>query len=242
MKILLIEEEYSVISTIEKGLKKLSYQLSVAMDGIMGLKMAKENDFDLLLIDVVLSGLNGLEICQRLRNEGSLVPIILLSSLNSVANIVAGLDCGADDYLIKIPDILELNARIKAITRRVKQTTVSTGLLRIADLEINVLSKTVVRGGKRISLTATEFRLLEFFAKNQNRVFSRIELLENVWDLDFNMGTNVVDVYINYLRKKIDVGHEVKLIHTVIGMGYVLKIDPAVTTKPIYETAAGATL
>jgi DNA-binding response OmpR family regulator len=237
MKILLIEDEYSVISTIEKGLKKLSYEISVAMDGIMGLKMAKENDFDLLILDVMLPGLNGLEVCQRLRNEGSLVPIILLSSLNTVANIVAGLDYGADDYVVKTPDIAELNARIKAITRRGKQTSVSSGLLRIADLEINILSKTVMRAGKVISLTATEFRLLEFFARNQNRVFSRIELLENVWDLDFNMGTNVVDVYINYLRKKIDVGHEIKLIHTVIGMGYVVKIDPIVKTDPLYENA-----
>lgn len=236
MKILLIEDEYSVISTIEKGLKKLSYEISVAMDGIMGLKMAKENDFDLLILDVMLPGLNGLEVCQRLRNEGSLVPIILLSSLNTVANIVAGLDYGADDYMVKTPDIAELNARIKAVTRRGKQTSVSSGLLRIADLEINILSKTVIRAGKVISLTATEFRLLEFFARNQNRVFSRIELLENVWDLDFNMGTNVVDVYINYLRKKIDLGHEVKLIHTVIGMGYVVKIDP-VAKPTIYENA-----
>lgn len=231
MKILLIEDEYSVISTIEKGLKKNSYEVSVAMDGIMGLKMAKENDFDLLILDVMLQGVNGLEVCQRLRNEGSLVPIILLSSLDTVANIVAGLDCGADDYMTKPPDIAELNARIKAITRRGKQASVSSGLLRIADLEINVMSKTVVRGGKSISLTATEFRLLEFFARNQNRVFSRVELLESVWDLDFNMGTNVVDVYINYLRKKIDVGHEIKLIHTVIGMGYVVKTDQ------LYENA-----
>ena len=201
------------------------------MDGIMGLKMAKENDFDLLILDVMLPGLNGLEVCQRLRNEGSLVPIILLSSLNTIANIVAGLDYGADDYMNKPPDIAELNARIKAITRRGKQASVSSGLLRIADLEINILSKTVVRAGKVISLTATEFRLLEFFARNQNRVFSRVELLESVWDLDFNMGTNVVDVYINYLRKKIDAGHEVKLIHTVIGMGYVVKTDQ------LYENA-----
>ena len=201
------------------------------MDGIMGLKMAKENDFDLLILDVMLPGLNGLEVCQRLRNEGSLVPIILLSSLNTIANIVAGLDYGADDYMTKPPDISELNARIKAITRRGKQASVSSGLLRIADLEINILSKTVIRGGKVISLTATEFRLLEFFARNQNRVFSRVELLESVWDLDFNMGTNVVDVYINYLRKKVDAGHEVKLIHTVIGMGYVVKTDQ------LYENA-----
>ena len=231
MKILLIEDEYSVISTIEKGLKKHSYEISVAMDGIMGLKMAKENDFDLLILDVMLPGLNGLEVCQRLRNEGSLVPIILLSSLNTIANIVAGLDYGADDYMTKPPDISELNARIKAITRRGKQASVSSGLLRIADLEINILSKTVIRGGKVISLTATEFRLLEFFARNQNRVFSRVELLESVWDLDFNMGTNVVDVYINYLRKKVDAGHEVKLTHTVIGMGYVVKTDQ------LYENA-----
>ena len=223
MKILLIEDEYSVISTIEKGLKKHSYEISVAMDGIMGLKMAKENDFDLLILDVMLPGVNGLEVCQRLRNEGSLVPIILLSSLDTVANIVAGLDYGADDYMTKPPDIAELNARIKAITRRGKQASVSSGLLRIADLEINILSKTVIRGGKSISLTATEFRLLEFLLHNQNKVLNRMEILENVWDINFNLGTNVVDVYINYLRKKIDKNNRAKLIHTIFGMGYVMR-------------------
>jgi DNA-binding response OmpR family regulator len=147
----------------------------------------------------------------------------MLTALSSTENVVTGLDSGADDYLIKPFKFAELEARIRTLIRRSKSESTPRTLITVADLEIDTTSKTATRAGKLISLTATEFRLLEFFAQNRNRVLSRIELLENVWDINFNMGTNVVDVYVNYLRKKVDNGYPVRLIHTVFGMGYVLK-------------------
>jgi DNA-binding response OmpR family regulator len=223
MKILLVEDEPNVVSLIKRGLAATGYEISVAMDGRSGIQMATTHDFDLIILDIMLPGVNGLEICRSLRRQNGHTPIMMLTALGTTENIVTGLDSGADDYLVKPFKLAELSARIRMLGRRMKSTTPADTLLRIADLELNTTTKSATRAQKPLSLTATEYRLLEFFIKNQRRVLSRIEILEHVWDIDFNLGTNVVDVYVNYLRKKIDRNFTPKLIHTVVGMGYVMR-------------------
>ncbi|KAA3439503.1 response regulator transcription factor [Rufibacter hautae] len=223
-KILVVEDEAKLADMLQRGLKQEGYQVSVAMNGTTGLEMAQAFHFDLIILDIMLPEMSGLEVCKRLR-EGELdTPILMLTALDSPENIVTGLDSGADDYLVKPFNFGELGARIRTLTRRIQNGTSTKHLVTVANLEINTQSKTVTRAGKAITLTATEYRLLEFLVQRQDLVLSRIEILENVWDIDFNLGTNVVDVYINYLRKKIDKQFEPKLIHTIIGMGYVLKV------------------
>ena len=223
-KILLIEDETSVASFVRRGLTENGYEVTVAMDGNTGLEIITHHSFDLILLDIMLPGINGIELCRRLRVQKILTPVIMLTALGTTENIVTGLDSGADDYLVKPFKLAELEARIRTLLRR---STGSTGevlnTLQLNDLEMNLGAKTVSRNGQPVQLTATEFRLLEFLLRNKKRVISRLEILEHVWSIDFNMGTNVVDVYVNYLRKKIDRDFEPKLIHTIIGMGYVLK-------------------
>ncbi|HEY8918865.1 MAG TPA: response regulator transcription factor [Chitinophaga sp.] len=223
MKILLVEDEPNVVSLIKRGLADNGYEISVAMDGSSGLQMANGHDFDLIILDIMLPGINGVEICRSIRKQNEQVPIMMLTALGTTENIVTGLDSGADDYLVKPFKLAELSARVRTLTRRSKNTQGPGSLLQIADLELDTVSKTVRRNNKPLNLTATEYRLLEFLLKNQRRVLSRIEILEHVWDIDFNLGTNVVDVYVNYLRKKIDKTGSSKLIHTVVGMGYVMR-------------------
>jgi len=223
MKILLVEDEVNVASFIRRGLSEAGYHISVAMDGNTGHWMAQEQDFDLLILDVMLPGANGLEICTLLRKQKYNKPILMLTALGTTENIVAGLEAGADDYLVKPFKLEELIARIRSLGRRAQGQFSSSNVLKAGDLEMDVDSKIITRGGMALALTATEFRLLEYMLKNTNRVLSRIDILENVWSIDFNLGTNVVDVYVNYLRKKVDKDHPEKLIHTVIGMGYMLK-------------------
>jgi len=223
LKILVIEDEAKLASMLQRGLKQEGYQVSVAMTGTSGLEMAKTFSFDLLILDIMLPELNGLEVCRKLREQAIYTPILMLTALDSPENIVMGLDGGADDYLVKPFNFAELSARIRTLTRRRQNGPLATHVVSIADLQIDTQSKTVTRSGNPISLTATEFRLLEFLAQRPNRVLSRMEILEQVWNVDFNLGTNVVDVYINYLRKKLDKQYRPKLIHTIIGMGYVLK-------------------
>ncbi|MFC6997521.1 response regulator transcription factor [Rufibacter roseus] len=223
LKILLVEDEPKLASMLQRGLKEEGYQVSVAMSGSAGLDMALSFGFDLIILDIMLPELNGLDVLKRLRQQELQTPILMLTALDSPENIVTGLDGGADDYLVKPFNFAELGARIRNLTRRNQNGTPAKHLIALADLEINTQSKTVTRSGTSITLTATEFRLLEFLAQRPNRVLSRMEILEHVWNVDFNLGTNVVDVYINYLRKKLDRKFTPKLIHTVIGMGYVLK-------------------
>ncbi|HEY1165513.1 MAG TPA: response regulator transcription factor [Chitinophaga sp.] len=223
MKILLVEDEPNVVSLIKRGLAENGYEISVALDGLSGLQMTTTNDFDLIILDIMLPGINGVEICRNIRKQNEQVPIMMLTALGTTENIVNGLDSGADDYLVKPFKLAELNARVRALTKRIKSQSPENNLLRIADLELDTVSKTARRNNKQLNLTATEYRLLEFLLKHQRRVLSRIEILEHVWDIDFNLGTNVVDVYVNYLRKKIDKHFSPKLIHTVVGMGYVMR-------------------
>lgn len=225
MKILLIEDESAVISLIERGFKEKGLDISVAMDGNTGLQMIQNYSFDLVILDLMLPGINGVQVCKEIRALGFDLPIIMLTALGSTENIITGLDSGADDYMVKPFKINELIARVNALGRRSIRLTKNTNanLLQIADLKLDMDAKIAMRNDEVIALTSTEYKLLEFFMKNQSRVLSRMEILENVWDIDFNLGTNVVDVYVNYLRKKIDKSRETKLFHTMIGMGYMMK-------------------
>ncbi len=225
MKLLLIEDEPSVISLIQRSLSAAGHEITIAMDGKSGLEMALQHQFDLIILDLMLPVMNGMEVCRNLRNTNSSTPVLMLTALGTTENIVSGLDAGADDYMTKPFKLAELEARIRTLTRRTKEPEkeISTDLLRMGDLVLDKITKTVTRNNQPIVVTATEFRLLEFLLSNQNRVLNRMEILENVWDINFNLGTNVVDVYINYLRKKIDKNSAVKLIHTVFGMGYVMR-------------------
>jgi DNA-binding response OmpR family regulator len=189
--------------------------------------MALNNQYDIVLLDIMIPEKNGIEVCKEIRGQGIQTPILFLTALNTPDNIALGLNSGADDYLVKPFKFNELIARIKAILRRVNMK--KTGALEpkvkyvVSNLLFDDDAKKVSRDGKEISLTVTEYRLLFTLIKNKGKVLSRIDLLENAWDISFNLGTNVVDVYINYLRKKIDADFEPKLIHTVVGMGYILK-------------------
>lgn len=226
-RILLIEDESSVVSFIKKGLTEEGYEVSVALDGHQGMQMALAHEYDLIILDIMLPGKNGLDLCRDIRAQNKKVALLFLTALGTAENIVLGLETGADDYLVKPFKFIELLARIKSLLRRTEpvQTSPVTVPSRfgIADLELDDFTKTVTRAGAVISLTATEYRLLFMFLKNQRRVLSRMEILEQVWGVDFDMGTNVVDVYVNFLRKKLEVNQSSRLLHTVVGMGYVLK-------------------
>jgi len=223
MKVLLVEDEPGLVSVIVKGLKEVGIETSVAVDGNMGLDMALGHQFDLLILDIMLPGMNGIQLCREVRKVNPDVPVIMLTALNTTENIVTGLDAGADDYLAKPFKFPELEARIRSAVRRSKNGSVAVNLMKAADLEVNLDTQTVTRADRQVTLTTTEYKLLLYFIKNRNRVLSRIQILENVWDIDFNMGTNVVDVYVNYLRRKLDTGYAVKLIHTVFGSGYIFR-------------------
>ncbi|MBX3165306.1 MAG: response regulator transcription factor [Bacteroidetes bacterium] len=228
-KILLVEDETSVANFIWKGLTEEGFDVSVAFDGAAGEKMVAESDFHLIILDIMLPDKNGIEVCGEIRKKGITTPILFLTALGTPENIVHGLNAGADDYLVKPFKFIELHARVNALLRRAENNAdgnaapVHKNVYTVAGLEIDDDAKTVTRNGTAVTLTATEYRLLLVLVKNKGKVLSRIDLLESVWDINFDMGTNVVDVYINYLRKKLDTDSENKLIHTVVGMGYVLK-------------------
>jgi two-component system copper resistance phosphate regulon response regulator CusR len=223
MKVLLIEDTPDLVSVILRGLQEEGMEVSVAADGTTGLEMALKYEFDLIILDIMLPGMNGIQVCKTIRTRNTELPILMLTALGSTENIVTGLESGADDYLVKPFKLAELIARMRTLVRRSNRQVLASDRICIADLEVDSAARSVIKAGQPVALTATEYRLLEYLVKNQNRVLSRIQILENVWDIDFNMGTNVVDVYINYLRKKIDQTSGVKLIHTVFGMGYILK-------------------
>lgn len=222
MNILIIEDEPKVAAFISKGLQEQLHHVSVAYDGNTGCKMALEQEYDLIILDVVLPYINGLEICKQIRLVKKDVPVLMLSALDTVSDKVQGLEDGADDYLTKPFHFEELLARIKAIGRRREMVLPGT-VYRVDDLKMDCYRKVVSRKGKIILLSAKEFTLLEVLMANKERVLSRIYIAEKVWGISFNRGTNLIDVYINYLRAKIDKGHSKSLIHTVIGMGYIIK-------------------
>ena len=223
---MVIEDEQNVAAFIKKGLNEAGYHVFIAYDGDTGLDLIQQKQIDFILLDVILPGKNGVEIAKEIRSRGhSETPILMLTALGTTDNIVNGLDAGADDYLIKPFKFKELLARLRALERRKNFTVSPQAKLKIANLELDTDAKVVKRDKDEIKLTSTEYRLLEYFMKNPNKVLSRIEILESVWDIGFDIGTNVVDVYVNYLRNKIDKEYSPKLIQTVIGMGYILKED-----------------
>jgi len=225
MNILLIEDELSVSSFIKKGLEEQGNNVVQAFDGRTGLKTALQGNFDVIILDVVMPEMNGIEVCNNLKNRYKIAtPILMLTALSTTDDIVLGLETGADDYLAKPFKFRELVARVNALNRRfnTEEKNVSEEL-KVKDLTLNLATKEVYRNGKLIPLTSREFRLLEYLLRNKNRVVSRVDILENVWEVNFDIGTNVIDVYINYLRKKIEHNFDSKIIKTVIGMGYVIK-------------------
>lgn len=222
MNILLIEDEPKVAAFIKKGLEEQLNSVTLAYDGNTGNKLAIEQDYDLVIMDVILPELNGFEVCKKIRKFKKELPILMLSALGTVSDKVKGLENGADDYLTKPFHFDELLARIRALDRR-RSNVLPDTIYQVGDLQMDCYRKTVAREGKDIQLTVKEFTLLEVLMFNKNRVLSRVYIAEAVWGINFNRGTNLIDVYINYLRAKIDKGFDKPLIHTVIGMGYVLK-------------------
>jgi len=223
-KIGLAEDDVKIASLVKSGLEEHNYSVTTIADGFMALYTFKEEHFDLIILDVMMPGMNGIEVCRLLRETNKDVPILMLTALGSVDDKVLGLSSGADDYLVKPFHFKELIARIEALLRRHQPvSTQQKNTLSFEDIVLDTYSKTVKRGEKDITLTAKEFTLLELFLKNPNRLLSRQYIAENAWDISFDTGTNVIDVYVNFLRNKIEKGFERKLIHTKIGMGYVMK-------------------
>ncbi|NJK86974.1 MAG: response regulator transcription factor [Bacteroidales bacterium] len=222
MKILIVEDEPKVVDFIKRGLEENGYDTDIAYDGQIGEKLAVRNDYDLILLDVVLPLINGYELCKKIREKKPFTPVLMLTALGTTDDKVAGFDAGADDYLVKPFEFRELLARVKSLTKRGQVAQRSSKTIKVADLELNVEQKSAMRQNKKIELTAKEFSLLEFLMINKGRVLSRTDIAEKVWEITFDTGTNVVDVYINILRKKIDKDFDQKLIHTRIGHGYIL--------------------
>jgi two-component system, OmpR family, copper resistance phosphate regulon response regulator CusR len=236
MKILIVEDETKVAEVLKRGLQEAGYESDIAYDGQIGLRLAQSGQYDLILLDINLPLLNGLELCKQLREKDEMTPVLMLTALGMSDDIVAGLEAGADDYMPKPFKFNELYARIKALTRRRKISfqpiTEHTGapaedVFRLGDLSIDFDAREVRRGSKIVQLTAKEYTLLEYLARNVGKVRSRQEIAESVWGLTFETGTNFIDVYINYLRNKIDKPFGSKLIQTVTGFGYILKLPEA---------------
>jgi DNA-binding response OmpR family regulator len=225
MRILVIEDEERVASLIKKGLEELDFSVTVASDGLTGKKLALSDAFDLVITDIILPGINGLELCKHIRLELPDTPIIMLTALGTTDDKVEGFDSGANDYLVKPFDFRELYVRIRELLKRrpVASDTRQKIILKAADLEMNLQTRIVQRNNKEINLTRKEFKLLEYMMNNQGRILSRAEIAENVWETVFDTGTNFIDVYINYLRRKVDKEHAVKLIHTRPGIGFIFK-------------------
>ena len=222
-KILLVEDEVNIASFIERGLREFGHEVYVAYDGAAGWELTQKNDFQLLILDIIMPKMNGLQLCKQYRQRfGYHAHVIMLTALGTTEDIVSGLDAGADDYLVKPFSFQELEARIKALLRRSGNESVHMAL-RCGDLVLDPPSHRAIRNGQVIDLTVKEYRLLEYFIQNQGTALSRMNLLKNVWDKDFDTNTNVVDVYVNYLRTKIDKDFEPKLIHTVVGVGYMME-------------------
>ena len=224
--ILFIEDEPKVATSLQKGLEENGFEVDLAPDGAVGRHMAAQKSYDLILLDINLPFVNGYEVCRSIRATNTEVPVIMLTARGSMDEKISGFDAGADDYLVKPVDFRELLARIRVFLKRRNAgggDLNESNVLRIADLELNSASQTVSRQGMPVNLRAKEYALLEFLVRCNGRVVTRAEITEKVWDVNFDTGTNVVDVYINFLRKKIDRNFEPKLIHTKQGVGYFLK-------------------
>ena len=222
MRLLVIEDEQKVASFIKQGLEEEGYAVDHAADGASGLQMALEGLHDVIVLDVMLPKLDGLSVLQQLRQETITTPVLLLTVRATIEDKVLGLDAGADDYLTKPFAFEEFVARVRALLRRRVET--APPILQVADLALDPARRVVSRGDQKIDLTPREFTLLDYFMRNPGRVLTRTMIANRVWDYTFDSTTNVIDVYVNYLRKKIDTGHDTKLLHTVRGVGYVMKV------------------
>src|SRR6478735_12032112 len=222
--ILIVEDEKKIADTLRFGLTELGYQVDVAYDGTLGYRLFNTRAFNLVILDINLPGMNGYELCKAIRSTNQHVPILMLTSMIALNDKIEGYESGADDYMVKPFEFKELLLKIRVLLKRTMNQSLPVGnLLRAADLEMNLDSKEVKRGDKKINLTAKEFQLLEYLLRNKNRVVSRADIAINVWDIDFDTNTNVIDVYINYIRNKVDKSFEKKMIKTQVGMGYILK-------------------
>jgi two-component system copper resistance phosphate regulon response regulator CusR len=225
MELLLVEDDLRVSELVKRGLEEQGYLVTLAYDGLMGKKLMTSNRYDLIITDIVLPQMNGIELCKEIRVIWPEIPVIMLTALGTTDDKIDGFDAGADDYLVKPFDFRELHARIKALLNR-SQSTLQVpvaNVLKYADLEMDLQTKVVSRMGTEISLTPKEFKLLEYMMRNKERMLTRTEIAEKVWDTHFDTGTNFIDVYMNYLRKKIDKNFDRKLIHTKTGMGFIFK-------------------
>jgi heavy metal response regulator len=220
MRVLIIEDQKKMAQFIRKGLTEQGYAADVVSDGLEAESQAQLHEYDLIILDVMLPGQDGMQVCQNLRRRKVQAPILMLTALASTEDKVRGLDSGADDYLGKPFEFSELLARIRALVRRHQGAKPK---LKVADLELDPVSRKVTRAGQEVRLTSKEFALLEFLMQRVGQVITRTAISEHVWDIHFDNESNVIDVYINFLRKKIDQGHKTKLLHTVVGAGYVLK-------------------
>ncbi len=225
MKLLVVEDEAKTLQAIQQGLEESQFEVDIAYDGLIAWRLALKNNYAAIITDLIIPGLNGYELCRQLRANGVTTPILMLTALGETEDKILGFDAGADQYLTKPFQFAELLARVRSLTKRSTQVAMTAQTLRYGGVEMNLDAKTVTRDNQPIELTAREFALLEFLMRNQGRVLSKPEIAEHVWDQNFDSGTNVVEVYINYLRKKIDRNSPQKLIHTQFGMGYVFKAE-----------------
>lgn len=223
--ILIVEDEEKVATFIKKGLQTQNFIGDIAGTGRDALNLLNKNSYDLVILDIGLPDMSGIEICKIIRETNSKIPILMLTALGSVSDKLSGYEVGTDDYLLKPFDFLELLVRIKALLKRSLEPTSAEveSMIQVADLQLDLIEKVARRNNRVISLTAKEFNLLEYLMRNKGRVVSKIDIAEKVWDINFDTGTNFIEVYVNYLRKKIDKESSNKLIHTIVGMGYMLK-------------------
>ena len=223
MKVLIIEDEQKVARALQQGLEEHQMSCELAFDGQIGKRLALRNFYDIIILDVILLGMNGFDVCRELRQARVNTPVLMLTALDTTEDKLSGFDVGADDYLSKPFEFRELLARIRSIVKRSTGVMQTSNLLRFADLELDLDTQTASRNGRTIELTAKEFALMEYLIRNKGRVLSKAEIADKVWDINFDTGTNVIEVYVNYLRKKIDKDFPNKLIHTQIGKGYILR-------------------
>jgi len=222
-KILIVEDELKVASFIKKGLQTQNFEVIVAETGRDAKRFFDDGVYDLIILDIGLPDMSGLEVCDYIRKKNMKVPILILTALGTVADKLSGFEVGTDDYMVKPFDFMELLVRVKALLKRTSEIEQPSECLQEADLELDLKEKVARRNGRVVELTAKEFSLLEYLMINKGRVVSKVDIAEKVWDINFDTGTNFIEVYVNYLRNKIDKGFSTKLIHTIVGMGYMLK-------------------
>jgi two-component system, OmpR family, copper resistance phosphate regulon response regulator CusR len=223
-KILVVEDEPKVASFVKSGLEEYGFSCDIAFDGLLGEQMFYTGKYDLIILDVNIPYKNGIELCKDIRTSNQKIPILMLTALGTTEDKLSGFDSGADDYLVKPFEFRELLARIRSLLKRITIAEIEGNILSFQDVRVDLNTYEVIRDGRKIDLTQKEFALLVYFLRNKGKVVSRSDITENVWDINFDTGTNIIDVYVNFLRKKIDKDFPQKLIHTQTGVGYILKV------------------